>query len=478
MNRILLFFAFAIFATTQANAEESSTTAPPLDAAQVFEWWDDGIITPEEADEIFTRLEEENYDEACLLAEVYAQEPCVTTAASTTKSTRKKRKNKTAKSVRSSDSAHSAEATHSAQATKSAPPPTLIPHGRVSWNGQYDSDGHLKKHREELLIQFYYFKLRLGSQELLSYRRDGYESHFGQISTLEFHSHLPLDTLWGAALRFPIGKFHLGAHIDSSKTFHTHVAFHPNRQNELTAAFWKFPDAGAIALQARTTLGQISAWYQFGQDLPLVKIQLQSEKEHLSWKTTAYIHGDSIPQGLNLSKGIAENRLWASQTVNVQWPEALNTVLSTKARVLSAIASDSVNARFKITLTSGPERLRASLSATCIEASDNCSSTEWNGNVESDWNALAFKASAKVRHENNRTKPPRIELGASYRSSLALAKLTVALPQMNPAKSISLQNEIKLDNDWFGCNFIFAFKKTKTKSFRPSYAHLQTNVKF
>ena len=475
MNRILLFFALVIFAIAQANAEE--TTAPPLDAAQVFEWWDDGIITPEEADEIFTRLEEENYDEACLLAEVYAQEPCTILNKTTEKNARKKRKNKTTKSARSSDSAHSAEATHSAQASKSEPPP-IIPHGRVSWNGQYDSDGHLKKHREELQIQFYYFKLRLGSQELLSYRRDNYEAHFGQISTLEFHSHLPLDTLWGAALRFPIGKFHLGAHIDSSKTFHTHVAFHPNRQNELTAAFWKFPDAGAIALQARTTLGQISAWYQFGQDLPLVKIQLQSEKEHLSWKTTAYIHGDSIPQGLNLSKGIAGNRLWASQTVNVQWPEALNTVLSAKARVLSAIASDSVNARFKITLTSGPERLRASLSATCIEASDNCSSTEWNSNVESDWNALAFKASTKVRHENNRTKPPRIELGASYRSSLALAKLTVALPQANPAKSISLQNEIKLDSDWFGCDFVFAFKKTKTKSFRPSYAHLQTNVKF
>ncbi len=475
MNRILLFFALVIFAIAQANAEE--TTAPPLDAAQVFEWWDDGIITPEEADELFSRLEEENYDEACLLAEVYAQEPCVTTAPSTTKSTRKKRKNKTTKSARSSDSAHSAEATHSAQASKSEPPP-IIPHGSLSWKGQYDSDGHLKKHREELQIQFYYFKLHLGSQELLSYRRDGYETHFGQISTLEFHSHLPLDTLWGAAFRLPIGKFHLGAHIDSSKTFHTHVAFHPNRQNELTAAFWKFPDAGAIALQARTTLGQISAWYQFGQDLPLVKIQLQSEKEHLSWKTTAYIHGDSIPQGLNLSKGIVGNRLWASQTVNVQWPEALNTVLSAKARVLSAIASDSVNARFKIALTTGPGRLRTSFSATCLDANDNCNSTEWNGNVESDWNTLAFKASAKVRHENNRTKPPKIELGASYRNSLALAKLTIAFPKMNPAKSITLQNEVKLDNDWFGCDFVFAFKKTKTKSFSPSYAHLQTNLKF
>ena len=473
MNRILLFFALVIFTIAQANAKESSTTAPPLDAAQVFEWWDDGIITPEEAAEIFTRLEEENYDEACLLAEVYAQEPCTIFNKTTEKNARKKRKNKTAKSAHSPDAAHSTKTIH---ANKAAPP--LIPHGSLSWKGQYDSDGHLKKHREKLQIQFYYFKLRLGSQELLSYRRDGYESHFGQISTLEFHSHLPLDTLWGAALRFPIGKFHLGAHIDTSKTFHTHVAFHPNRQNELTAAFWKFPDAGAIALQARTTLGQISAWYQFGQDLPLIKIQLQNEKEHLSWKTTAYIHGDSIPQGLNLSKGIADNRLWASQTVNVQWPEALNTILSTKARVLSAIASDSLSARFKITLTSGPKRVRTSLSATCIEASDNCSSTEWNGIVESDWNDFAFKASTKVRHENNRTKPPRIELGASYRSRLALAKLTIALPQMNPAQSISLQNEIKLDNDWLGCDLVFAFKKTKTKSFSPSYAHLQTSLKF
>ena len=33
----------------QAYAEE--TTAPPLDAAQIFEWWDDGIIDGDEARE-------------------------------------------------------------------------------------------------------------------------------------------------------------------------------------------------------------------------------------------------------------------------------------------------------------------------------------------------------------------------------------------------------------------------------------------
>lgn len=479
MNRILLIFALAVFAIAQAYAEE--TTAPPLDAAQVFEWWDDGIITPEQADEIFSRIEEENYDEACLLAEVYAQEPCTFSSKTVEKKTRKKRKSKSEESAHPVKQMQSTKTTHPvkpAQSTTPTQPPSIIPHGYVSWKGQYDSNGHLKKHREELQIQFYYFRLRLGSQELLSYRRDGYEAHFGQISTLEFHSHLPLDTLWGAALLYPIGKFRLSAHIDTSKTFHAGFDFRPNRTNQISALLWKFPNATAIALQAHTTLGQISSWYQFGQDLPLVKIQLQSENKHLSWKTTAYIHGDSIPQGINLSKGIAENRLWASQTINVQWPEVYNTIFSAKVRLLSPIASDSVNARFKATLTSGPDRLRPSLSATCIEASENCDRTEWNGSIESAWEPFTFRASAKVRREDSHTKAPKIELGANYHSSHALAKLTIAFPQTSPAKSISVQNEIKLVNDRLGCDFVFAFKKTKTKSFSPSYANLQANLKF
>ena len=457
MLRILLFFALSTFAIAFAQ--------PPFDEAQVFEWWDDGIITAEEADEIFSRLEEENYDEACLLAEVYAQEPCNNIPDSET--LRPKAKRKTAKAVSSK----------SAQTTKSKPTPSIVPHGRISRKMQYDSDGHLKKHREELQVQFYYFKLRLGSQELLSYHRDNVEAHFGQISTLEFHSHIPLDTSWGVALLYPIGKLRFGAYLDTSKAFHTHIGFRPNRENEISATFWKFTDASAIALQARTTLGQISTWYQFGQDQPLVKIQLQSGKKWLSWKTTAYLHGDSIPQGLNLSKGIAENKLWASQTVNVQYHEAWNTLLSIKARVLSLIASDSVSARFKLSLESGPELLRPGLSVTCIEASDNCHETEWKGSIESVWEQFLFKASARFRHEN-RTRPPQLEFGASYRSSLAAAKLAVTFPQANPAKAISVQNEVQIDTAPLGCSFVFAFKKTKTKPFRPNFAHVQLSFKF
>ena len=465
MSRILLTFAllfFAAIATPQSHAQESAQAA--FDEAQVFEWWDDGIITPEEADEIFSRLEEGNYDEACLLAEVYAQEPCALPKA-------KPKKSKTPRTERTRQKRKTAQVSHDA--------PSIVPHGRISWKGQYDSDGHLKKLRKELQIQFYYFRLHLGSQELLSYRRDGFEANFGQVSTLEFHSHLPLDTLWGATFSFPVGKFRLGAFLDSSKTFHTHLGFQMNRSSELNATFWKFPNASAFAFQARTSLGQVSAWYQFGQDFPLVKIQLQSEKTHLSWKTTAYIHGDSIPQGLNLSKGIVENRLWASQTVTAHWPEALNTTLSAKARILSPAGSDSVSARFKMSFTSGPEHLRPSLSATCLEAGENCNSTEWKGGIESAWEHVSLKTSARFRHSKGRTKPPRIEIGASYRkSSRTFVKLTLAFPEANPAKSVSLQNEFRIDNDFLGCDFIFAFKKTRKTDFHPNYAHLEATLKF
>ena len=441
LNRIVLFFTLLFFATASIQALAQSATLPPFTEAQVFEWWDDGIITSEEADEIFSKIEEENYDEACLLAEVYAQEPCATTAKNTSKATR-----------------------------KAAPP--LTPHGRMTWKGQYDSEGHLKKHREELQLQFYYFKLHLGSQELLSYRRDNFEAHFGQVSTSEFHSHIPLDTLWGTTLLYPIGRLRLGVALDTSKTFQAKISFHIDRSNEIECAFWKFPDANAIATQARTKFGQISVWHQFGHDLPLIKIQLQNEKKKFFWKTTAYIHGDSIPQGLNLSKGITENWLWASQTLSTSWPEFQNTALSVKTRILSPTATDSISARFKIALETGPQHLRTNLNVTCIEASENCDRTEWTGSLESAWEHLSVKASAQVRHTTN-TNPPKLELGASYQTGSALAKIALSFPETTPTKSITLLNEIRINSDWLNCNFVFAFKKTKTKTFMPNYAHLQ-----
>ena len=68
MKRLTRFFAYAFFCPLVAWAE--------ITESQVFEWWDDGIITAEEADEMLQLLEDGNGLEACVLAEVYAQEEC------------------------------------------------------------------------------------------------------------------------------------------------------------------------------------------------------------------------------------------------------------------------------------------------------------------------------------------------------------------------------------------------------------------
>lgn len=47
-----------------------------LDEAAVFKWWDDGLISAEEATEMLNLLEEGNQEEACLLAETYSLEDC------------------------------------------------------------------------------------------------------------------------------------------------------------------------------------------------------------------------------------------------------------------------------------------------------------------------------------------------------------------------------------------------------------------
>ena len=130
----------------------------------------------------------------------------------------------------------------------------------------------------------------------------------------------------------------------------------------------------------------------------------------------------------------------------------------------------------KLSIESGPERLRPSLSVTCREASDNCSNTEWKSIITSAWEPFSFNTSLLLRH-NHHFKPPRIEFGAAYRTKSAFARLALSLPETSPAKAISVQNEIKFDGETLGCNFVFAFKKTKTKPFKPNFAHIQFFLK-
>ena len=76
MNRIRLVKQPCKFIATAIAIGVLQVAASALDEAKVFDWWDNGIVTAEEATEILDLLEEGNQEEACLLAQVYAQESC------------------------------------------------------------------------------------------------------------------------------------------------------------------------------------------------------------------------------------------------------------------------------------------------------------------------------------------------------------------------------------------------------------------
>ena len=175
MKQFLL--AFLILANIIQAAIETE-----LNEAQVFEWWDDGIIDSDEAREILDLLEEGNDQEACILAEVYALESCSIEENAPQKSsdpqkTPKDKKRKVAKKT-----------------GKQQERPSLVPHGYAEWRGRTDSLGHLESQRTEIRLNFYRYSLRLGSQSLLTYKNAGSEAYFGQVSTKELHNAIPLDT--------------------------------------------------------------------------------------------------------------------------------------------------------------------------------------------------------------------------------------------------------------------------------------------
>ena len=325
--------------------------------AQVFDWWDAGVITPEQAQEFLDLLEEGNAEEACLLAEVYAQESCEENQAPRKKATSKK---------------------DSHQGSR----PPLTPTGYALTKIRLDSAGHVESHREELRIDFYRYTLLLGTQELLSYRNAGSEAHFGDISTKEVHSHIPLDTLWGTALLYPFGNFHITALFDSSSITQSRAGYAFDKHTSASIAYWHGNATDerhhfhSVALQTSSGIGKASAWYQAKQSSPLIKIELRSPVSRqpvaLGWRTTAYYHGDSVPALARLSTTILKSRLWGSQTVSATAKDWLNSRLEANMRIINPLHSDSISARAQASLQSGPTWARAGITSTCLELGENC----------------------------------------------------------------------------------------------------------
>ena len=454
--------------------------ASPVDEAKVFDWWDNGIITAEEATEILDLLEEGNQEEACLLAQVYAQESC-------------------------EEPPSQAARPKSPRRTVKAPTrPSLAPHGYVDWKGRIDSIGHLESHRTELQVQFYRYTLRLGSQELLAYKNQGSEAYFGDISTRELHSQIPLDTLWGTALLYPLGPFHVAGLLDTAKTTQIRLGYSQRGVTTIETFYWhgfgngdvqasdslqadaRATEIYSLGLQAKTPFAQVAAWWQYGQEFPLIKIQLYgSENTSLpivySWRTTAYIHREDIPRWARLSSTIQKSKYWGSQNLSMRAPDLLDTKVTANAGLISPLDADTMAVRLKLGGESGPGFLRVAASVTCRDAGSNCRVTDWKGNLNaSPWELWVLGASVRVRHTRPEGfAPPHLELSNLFRDfSKNYTKFTLIAPKGCPQDDLRLRTEFLISGVFLDFSLVCTFKGMERLEPIPVRGFAEAKVRF
>ena len=455
------------------------TPAAAIEESDVFDWWDNGVISQDEAEDILILLEEGNTQEACALAEVYAQEVCAETEAPPSKKKTTRKKSTEKKAGTTSDDAE------------------LQPHGFILWKTRIDSTGRRVSDRKELQVTFYRYTLRLGSQNMLTYRAQGYEAHFGDISTREFHSQIPMDTLMGTIAFFPQGHFRLGGSLDTAlaKSAHTEFAY---GKNSIAATYWNIGKENSVALQAGTGEASVAAWYQMHQAAPIVKAQIHAretvklarERQRdytISTNTTAYLHGTQVPDYSRLSSTILKNKLWASQNIAIAGTGESRTKFGATASLFAPVDADTLRARFKLAAEAGPDAFHARLSATCLDAAAHCPQDYLATKITSQHGtdkAFVADASAKVKYirkngDRDKLGAPRLEAGIAYAEKPQNRfRLAVILPKGTPQEAITLRNESKISSKWLQCTLVVDFKQTRATKMHPSRAHVQAKILF
>ena len=456
---ILCFFCPTPFAAETALSE-----------AQVFEWWDNGIIDADEAREILELLEEGNTQEACILAEVYALESCtvIDTGKKTVPKTAKKAKNKR---------------------------PSLTPHGYIEWKGRTDSLGNLESQRTEMRINFYRYSLRLGSQSLLTYQNAGSEAHFGEISTKELHSVIPIDTLWGTSLLYPLGIFRIGALLDTAKTTRLNFDIIANKEIELQLAYWHHHTSDSVEKRSFSTQmngnwGSFAAWWvpENKGDIPLMKLQLhhreKMEYATLAWKVDAYAHGDSLPREAHLSSTIAQSRFWGSQTLAITFHDAWKSKLALNTRTIVPLQVDTSKTRFRVSAESGPDILRGFANITCLSAEEHCRQNDLALKIQSAWDLekeqLVFAGKIRTRHTRSMGfSPPLYEAGAAYKlDSFNSASVAITIPKGNPIQELRIRNTVDIGIDFFQFSMAVTFRRTAEMPIHPLHAAIKARINF
>lgn len=459
-------------------AQNLFASVQALNESQVFEWWDDGIVSAEEAQEMLNLLQENNVHEACILAEIYALETCESEIFDL-------------KSVKTQKSRKRVPKKEPALENKKSKDHERFK-GSIIWKLQTDSLGETKKSSVNLQANFYRFNLRLGTQELLTYRYKNNEVYFGQISTKEFHSHIPLDTLWGTALFYPLGNFRIGAALDTAKNIQGSLNYTFNKTSVIGGAYWFSPQQQSLELQAKSPWGEISAWQIIAPNTkfsPLVKLELHNKKKQefhsLSWKTVAYIHGDSVPLQSHLSTTLLKYKFWGSQNFNFVFPYFWNSKISANTRIAIPLEADTASTKVKFSLESGPEILRGSASVTCLEAENGCTQTDLRAKLTSNPFGNEFVANFSVKQQFIRNKdvsPPHWEIGGAYlRARENFAKISLVFPKGLPQNHIQIRNEVHLATQSYPqiqCNLVSSFEKKKDSRLHPVHGFLQINLGF
>jgi len=475
--------------------EQALAQTTEFTEAKVFEWWDDGFIAPEEANEILALMDEGNMHEACILAEIYAGEPCDDNLEKLREHYR----------------------------------------GHITFKLRFDSTGSISGHREELQFTFHRLTLRLGTQELLTYKSKRGEAHFGQISTRELHSAIPLDTLWGTALAYSLGKFRFAAALDTSKVANLGIAVEPFSKFTAQATLWTRAESAPATTEPATNSaqsipattepatnptpsnsassaslaldfpqGKVFAWYQTEQAFPLLHFEFRGKKSQaLFWKTTGYIHGDSVPFPARLSSGILASRFWTTQSVTFRAKTFFDTKATVNARVLSPLHSDSISGRLDASATGGPEFLRPALKVTCIEAASDCDQTVFQAKIASSHAigqmTTTFSGGARARYERSTEnwQVPRLEIGIAVSEKPAQSfanngaqsstskpagnntfRLSLVAPESRPDKKMQIRTETRIYGDYLEFALTAAFQRTESTNFRPTHAQICTGIFF
>ncbi len=447
-------FLFIIF-TLAAFAGGATITE-----SQVFDWWDDGLVTAEEAGEILDLLQEGNFEEACLLSQALALETC---------------------EGKSSGRKRSA--------------PSLTPEGYVSWTARMDSLGRLERQYTDVSVKFYRYTLHLGTRSQLAYKNAGSEAYFGQIASREFHSQIPTDTLWGAALFYPVGKFNIQGVLDTSLHWQGALGYSPTKNVTARIFYWdnlRTPrELSSSGFQLKSPWGEFSSWYQQGQDHPVMKLRVHQRSSGISWQTTAYYHGADVPEIARLSPTLLKNKFTGTQQVGASFPALWNSKLSANAQVsipqendstgsrqggAAANPANTLKGRLKVSAESGPDALRGLISVTCLEAESHCPEKDLRVKLTSGYfQQFTLEGAIKSRHTRGEGfSVPQSQVYLTYHPADQIkARVVLQFPKGLPQKNTLIRTETSIGTNHIQSELVVTFRRIQGENFHPVHGIAQ-----